>query len=428
MRLWRAGLTGTTNVIAQGFNIAVNLISVPLTVHYLGAERYGLWMTMSSFLAWLSVADLGLRNSLVNYLAEANGLDNRQVAVEAVATAFWVQAGLALVFCIIAALAIPYINWHAVFNVSQQVPRSELRWGMGALLACFILSIPAGIVPAIYLGYQEGYINNLWLIAASLLSLLALLLVTRHNGGMPELILALSGIRVLVTIANGIYLFFKDKSWLRPKLGTIRLASLKRLLSTGGMYVVAQLSGACMFSSQAMIISQFSGPGHVGPFTIAYRLLTLPQLLIILLTAPLLPAYGEAKTRGDWHWVRKVLYKSAWLTIFSLSPFVLLIALFAKDIIIFWAGQLMVPDNGIIIWLTIYAILGGVAQIFSVMLFGIERVGLQALVSAVTAIFTVVSGMALTKCSGPPGMALGMTIGIMINLTLMAIACRKSLR
>ncbi len=424
-RLRRAGLTGTTNIVAQGINIAVTLISVPLTVPYLGIERYGLWLTIGSLLAWLTVADLGLKNSLVNALAEANGLDNRQMASEAVSTAFWVQVGLVAVFGLIAALAIPHINWHKVFNVSQQVSTQELRWGVGVFLACFLLSLPTGIVPAIYLGYQEGYIANLWLTVGSLLSLLALVLVTRFEGGLPQLILAVSGIRVVVTIVNGIYLVFKEKSWLRPKFRAIRLGSLKRLLATGSMYMVAQLSGAGIFSSQALIISQISGPAQVGPFGIAYKLLTLPMMVTMLLTGPLLPAYGEAQARGDWNWIRQVLKKTLKITLTCLGPALLVLGFWAQPIIRLWAGTVMVPETSIVVWLSLYTLIVCIAQIFSVVIFGLERVRAQALVSSLTAIITVGFGISLTRISGPTGMAQAMTLAILGNAIVVAIICLK---
>jgi hypothetical protein len=31
----------------------MGFVSVPLTVHYLGAERYGVWLTISSLLLWV---------------------------------------------------------------------------------------------------------------------------------------------------------------------------------------------------------------------------------------------------------------------------------------------------------------------------------------------------------------------------------------
>ena len=56
----RIALTALASAAARGIGVATSLISVPLTLHYLGVERYGLWMTISSVIAMLGFADLGL--------------------------------------------------------------------------------------------------------------------------------------------------------------------------------------------------------------------------------------------------------------------------------------------------------------------------------------------------------------------------------
>jgi hypothetical protein len=42
-RYRRAGMTASTSYIAKGLTLLMGFVSVPLTVHYLGAERYGVW-------------------------------------------------------------------------------------------------------------------------------------------------------------------------------------------------------------------------------------------------------------------------------------------------------------------------------------------------------------------------------------------------
>ena len=52
-RYRRAGITASSSFIARALNILISFLSVPLTVHYLGAERYGVWLTISSLITWM---------------------------------------------------------------------------------------------------------------------------------------------------------------------------------------------------------------------------------------------------------------------------------------------------------------------------------------------------------------------------------------
>ena len=76
-RYRRAGMTASTAYIAKGITVPAGFVSVPLTVHYLGAERYGVWLTISSLLLWIALTDFGLAgNALVNVVSEAAGNDD----------------------------------------------------------------------------------------------------------------------------------------------------------------------------------------------------------------------------------------------------------------------------------------------------------------------------------------------------------------
>src|SRR5262245_43745518 len=69
----RAAVTGGTAVVARAVQVGTSLITIPLTVHYLGNERFGLWMAISSVLAMANFADFGIGNGVLNTVADAFG-------------------------------------------------------------------------------------------------------------------------------------------------------------------------------------------------------------------------------------------------------------------------------------------------------------------------------------------------------------------
>src|ERR1700749_4316509 len=80
-RYRRAGITASTSFLSKALTIVISFVSVPLTVHYLGAERYGVWLTISSLLTWMALTDFGIAgNALVNVLAERSGRDDSEGA------------------------------------------------------------------------------------------------------------------------------------------------------------------------------------------------------------------------------------------------------------------------------------------------------------------------------------------------------------
>ena len=97
----RATLTALTNLVAKLVTVGTSFATVPLTLHYLGDERFGLWMTISSLSALLAFADFGLGNGLLNAVAEASGRDDPAAIRRLVASAAAMLGTVALALLLV---------------------------------------------------------------------------------------------------------------------------------------------------------------------------------------------------------------------------------------------------------------------------------------------------------------------------------------
>ena len=79
-RAQRVAFTFLASLGARVITVLTNLVMVPLLVSYLGEERYGVWLTLNSFVAYLAFADLGLGNGLLNAVSEAHAHDDKELA------------------------------------------------------------------------------------------------------------------------------------------------------------------------------------------------------------------------------------------------------------------------------------------------------------------------------------------------------------
>ncbi len=117
----------------------------------------------------------------------------------------------------------------------------ELATACALALIFFILSLPLSVQYSIYTAYQDGFLSNVWGIASNVCSLLALIIVSRSHGGLPELVIALSGTRTVVGCVNLGYMFFKHYPWLMPAPSAVHWYCVRRLFKLGTKYVVTQL-------------------------------------------------------------------------------------------------------------------------------------------------------------------------------------------
>jgi O-antigen/teichoic acid export membrane protein len=415
-RLRRARLTSLSSFAVHATTIVTGLVSVPLTVGYLGPELYGVWLTIGSLLMWLAVADLGFGgNALINALAEAHGRDDRALAQELVATAFWLLAGIAVLIAVAFLLLLPFVSWHGLFNVSPAVPASDLRLGAAMAMLGFVATFPLGVVTGIYHGYQEGYLSNVWSAVGGIAGLLALIAVTDHQGGLPLLVAALWGARALVSLASAVYIFGFHRPWLRPVPALATRRGISRLAGLGSRYLVAQFAGIGMTQSQPIIIAQVLGAAEVGVFNVAYRLLTLPLIVIQALVQPLMPAYGEARARGDREWILRTFRRSLVLSALATALMVVPMAIGAERLALWWVGPTLVPPRGLVIGLSVYVLAVGCVTPASVLLYGLERVGKQAIIGVLNAVAAIALGIWFTHLWGLPGMGAALAVAFLLT-------------
>jgi len=415
-RYRRAGLTASASYIAKALTVLTGFVSVPLTINYLGAERYGVWLTISSLLMWVALTDFGLTgNALVNVLSEATGNEDREKARDYVASAFWALVAIALLVGMAFAVAFTVIPWRTVFRVSDATSTQELARTGALVMALFIINLPLSLVRSLYNAHQDGYLANLWGIAGGIASLLGLFIVTRFHGGLPELVIAISGLPVFVLFANVYDAFVRRYPWLAPAPSAVRWSCIRHLLKLGGRYMIMQLAALGIYQSQAMIITQMIGPAQVVIFVVTYKIVALPLDLAYMGTAPFVSAFGEAKARHDWKWI-KSCYKNATFASIALGvPLGAALALLAKPLILVWAGPAAVPDLSLVLWLFLYTAIGVCLMMAGQLLSGVQRLEPLTLSLVLSAIGCVSLGIAFAPGWGLSGVAFAMAVSKIVT-------------
>lgn len=415
-RYRKASITASASLIQKALTIVISFASVPLTVHYLGPERYGVWLTISSLLIWMAMTDFGLAgNALINVLSEANGKDDRLEAQRYTSSAIWTLTVIATVLAVAAIASFRFIPWSSIFNVTT-MSSHELATACALALAFFILGLPLSVQYSIYTAYQDGFLSNVWGIASNICSLLALVIVTRLHGGLPQLVLALSGTRACLGCLNLCYMFFKHYQWLMPVPSAVRWYCMRRLFKLGMKYVVTQLGALGIYQSQPMIITQILGPTQVIIFVIAQKVITFPLDLVYMITAPFVPAFGEAKARNDWNWIKRAYRNATLASVVIGLPVMLVITAMAKPLIRVWAGPAAVPDTSLIFWLSAYNLFGLVIMVTGQLLIGLERVNALAVSLVLCALVTIGLGIGFGRGIGLSGVAMAMAVGKVITL------------
>jgi len=399
-----------TAIAGKGMSVVVGLISVPLTVGYLGAERYGIWMTISTLLAWLTLADIGLGNSLTNALSEAYAAGRRDLAQVHMASVFWMLCGVAFGFAGLCCIFWRWLDWNSLLNVKSAAARAEIGPAVAVTLAIFLLSFPLSTVARALCAYQESAIANFWAAGGNAASLVGIILATHFKLGLVPLIAAFSASSLIVTAASGVWLFGFHKPWLCPVISAVHITSIKKLTTVGSMFFIVQIAALLILQTDNLIIAHFLGVRAVTPYSVTWRLFSCSTLIQALLLQSLWPAYAEAYARHDGEWIRRTFRLSLWsciaITIVIVAPLVI----FGRTIIGRWVSVEAVPSMTLLILMGIWSIIGGAFQSIVCMLNGIGRVRIQMVVGIITAAANVALSIWLVHIFGIEGVILGTLI------------------
>lgn len=361
-------LASMTSILAKIIALAALLISTPLTLDYLGVERFGLWMTVSSLIVVLGFADLGIGNGLLNVIAEAHGRDDQELAKRAVTSGVVLLTVIGLVLISVFAIVYPIIDWGSIFNISDRQTATEAGEAAAVLVGCLAVSLPLLTAQRVQLGYQEGLQANLWQAAGSLFMLAGVLLAVRVQAGLPWLVLAAAGGPAAAMGLNWGHQFFFSRRWLLPRISHFDWKMGRRIATLGVLWTWFQLMAFVGTAADNIIISHLFGAGSVGSYAVMSKLLSV-LLIAQLFAAPLWSAFAEAFERGDLEWVRLAFRRT--LIFFSALGVMgaLVMGVGSFWIIRIWVGEEMVPSLsmalGFALWSFITNFFGAIAVLMA---------------------------------------------------------------
>jgi len=378
------------------------LITVPLTVNYLGAERYGLWMTISSVIALMSFADLGLGNGLVNAISHADGKGDTKEAQVAVSSTFFILLSVAFILFFIFLLTYPLIAWNKIFNAQTPIAIKESGPTMMVLVITFLINMPLGIIQRIQVGYQEGYKYQIWLILGSLLSLAGLLISIFLKAGLPWLVLAFSSGPIIATIANGINLFAKRRLYLMPKLKYFDFHVSKKLFKVGLVFFILGLFTLIANSSDNLVIAHTLGVKSVAGYEIVKKIFMFSMLTQFVIE-PLWPAFGEAIQTRDYNWAKKTLTKALIYSISVGAILTLPLLFFGRQIITFWVGKEFTPSWLLLLGFYIFIFLANYGCVMSTFLNSGKLIAKQIIMIGLAATSSIILKIYLSGMIGSSG-------------------------
>lgn len=197
----------------------IGLVLTPFIIGSLGNSEYGLYALIGSLVAYLSLMDLGLNNTIVRFVAKYRAENDKKAEQQFLGTIMIIYLFISFVLLCIGALL--YLNIETIFGKSllpSQIADAKIMFLI--LLLNIAIAIPGGSFLAICTAYQQYVFPKILTIIRYLLRTVTVFAVLNLGGKSISLVIIDSVFTIGIILITfyycikklGVRFSFKEKS------------------------------------------------------------------------------------------------------------------------------------------------------------------------------------------------------------------------
>lgn len=408
---WRNPLVAgsTLAVIGQGLRLIIGLVSVPLTVRYLGKERYGMWMAAASILAFLTVIEAGFVPALKNRLAESFGHQDHQEFNRYASASLFTSLLIAAAILLLAPVVM-LVPWAAILKLNDPAATRELIPLMLVLLGVGAAAFATSFVEAIYAARMEISITLACNLVMSAIGFILLLFAIYMRAGLPLLAAIVGSPIILVRL----FLFFRlsrrSRGMFRAR-PRIAMNTMRVMLPSSMAFVALQLTNVLLSSTPNIVTARYLGIAEVTTLTVVQRLASIPLMIVASVVPVFWPAFTIARAQGDHNGLSRKFTLAVVVTAIALVTYSVVLVITGPATIRWWLGGRVTATRDILAIFGAWLIFQGLWYWLSTLLNSMGDVRIQAVWNFLQFAVLIGCGIPLASHLGLFGLVVAMTIG-----------------
>lgn len=371
----------------KGISIITSLLVVPLTINYVNPAQYGIWLTLSSIVAWISYFDLGLGNGFRNRFTEAQTKGDVKLAREYVSTTYFTVTCFVIVIFVLAMIINTHISWDKLLKINV-VNETELHRVFIIIAAFFCLNMVVRLFGNLLTADQKPGLASVINCIGDVCSLAVIFVLTKvSDGSLTSLALYYSCITFFVMLVSSIYAFiFTSYRKYAPTPTFVRLKLIKNILSLGVQFFMISISMLVLFQAINIVISREVGPEAVTQYNIAFKYYNILHMIMTIIIVPFWSAFTDAFYKDDFTWMKNTVKKLevCWYLEIVLGIIMWFIGPFFFKI---WVGDSVSVGVTLSIAMLIYAVVQSIGAIYMNILNGLGKIRIQLIIYCFFAVF-----------------------------------------
>ena len=297
------------SLLIKSMSIAIGLVLVPLTIHYINPSQYGIWLTLSSMIAWISFFDIGFTHGLRNKFAEAKAKGDDQAVRIYISTTYYYVSLIFIALWLFLLFINQFITWHSLLSLPPAMEKEVSQLAM-LVFTYFCFQFIFRVISTVLTADQQPAKASLLDMLGQLLGLVLIFLLTRFTtGSLLYLGLSVGIAPVLILLAANIYFFKTRFRHYTPSLKFVRKEYAKDIMKLGLKFFVLQIAAIIQFETSLFLIAHYFGTEEVTNYNIAYKYFSVLQMGFVILLTPLWSSVTDAYSSGDTAWIKNAVKK-----------------------------------------------------------------------------------------------------------------------
>ena len=349
------------NISGQAWSMVLSLIFIPVYIHTLGVESYGLIGVYVMLLGLAQVFDMGLGATINRELSRRHHVpeDGRDLrTLVRTAERIYALVGILLAGLLLLAAGPLAGGW---INIGE-LDRADVRHVVALMAILLGLQWPLALYQNVLMGMQEQVTSNLiYSTYATLGNIAAALAVVTMKTGVEAYFITFAIIACIQLI------HLRTVCWrkLGPRTDAdpFRLDALKKSMGfTAGMAGITIMS-VLLIQLDKVLLSRLLSLGDFGLYVLAGTMSRALYVIITPIFNAVFPRLSSELSRGNVEAALKVYHSSAQLMAVLVLSAASAMAIFSHDIYLLWIGSATVAQS--------------VAPVAAILAFGTAMTGLM---------------------------------------------------
>ncbi len=371
--------------LVKGVNILISLILVPLTINYVSAELYGIWLSLSTIVTWFSFFDVGFGLGLRNKLTTALALKKIKYGKILVSTTYALMSLIFFAVGIIVYVGCRYVDWPFLLSISPEyndIVVSSFQIVAVAFCLRMVLQIVGNVCQAYQMTALAGFIDMM----GNAIALLFMVLLTKTFA--PNLVYlstALCIAPLIAYLAANVVLYLIKFREVSPSINYVRKFVLGDILNLGFKFFLIQIVCVILFQTTNFIVSHFCGPEQVTVYNIAFKYLNVALFVFSIIQSPIWSAFNDAYALHDYTWMRNI-YKKILLLIVVGELCLVGLVIISPIVYKLWIGDSVQIPFKVTVLVAFYAGIQLINSMHAMVLNGMGKIRLQTILLSIQGI------------------------------------------